>query len=49
MVITLEPSALLPGSGAMTQRLRVHEEDLVVTGTGYELLSRRAPFTLPVV
>lgn len=55
MVITLEPSALLPGSGAMTQRLMVHEqdlvheEDLVVTDTGYELLSRRALSTLPVV
>jgi Xaa-Pro aminopeptidase len=33
----------------MAQRLMVHEEDLVVTRDGCELLSRRAPATLPVI
>jgi hypothetical protein len=36
-------------AGSMAQRLMVHEEDLVVTATGCELLSRRASSTLPVV
>ena len=49
MVITLEPSAVLPGAGGMAQRLMVHEEDLVVTRSGWELLSRRAPSALPVI
>jgi hypothetical protein len=33
----------------MAQRLMVHEENLVVTSGGYELLSRRALPSLPVV
>jgi hypothetical protein len=33
----------------MAQRLMVHEENLVVTHDGYELLSRRAAPSLPVV
>ena len=49
MVITLEPCAVLPAGGGMAQRLMVHEENLVVTPTGYELLSRRALPALPVV
>ncbi len=49
MVITLEPSAVLPPGGGMAQRLMVHEENLVVTNDGYELLSRRAAPSLPVV
>jgi len=49
MVITLEPSAVLPGAGVMGQRLMVHEEDVVVTHDGFELLSRRAPASLPVL
>jgi len=44
MVMTLEPGfAYAPG------RLMVHEENLVVTEDGYELLSVRAANTLPVV
>jgi Xaa-Pro aminopeptidase len=49
MVITLEPYAVLPPAGGMAQRLMVHEENLVVTHDGYELLSRRAAPSLPVV
>jgi Xaa-Pro aminopeptidase len=49
MVITLEPCALLSAGGGMAQRLMVHEENLVVTPTGYELLSRRASPVLPIV
>jgi Xaa-Pro aminopeptidase len=49
MVITLEPSLTLPGLGGMARRLMVHEEDVVVTPTGCELLTRRAAAELPVV
>jgi Xaa-Pro aminopeptidase len=49
MVITLEPCAVLSSGGGMAQRLMVHEENLVVTSGGYELLSRRALPSLPVV
>jgi Xaa-Pro aminopeptidase len=49
MVITLEPSLVLPGLGGMARRLMVHEENLVVTEQGSELLTRRAARELPVV
>jgi Xaa-Pro aminopeptidase len=49
MVITLEPSLTLPGLGGLARRLMVHEENVVVTATGCELLTRRAPATLPIV
>jgi Xaa-Pro aminopeptidase len=49
MVITLEPCAVLSPGGGMAQRLMVHEENLVVTSNGCELLSRRAPSSLPIV
>ena len=49
MVITLEPSLTLPGLGGMARRLMVHEENVVVTAAGCELLTRRAPPTLPLV
>ena len=49
MVITLEPSLALPGAGGLTRRLMVHEENIVVTATGCELLTRRAPPKLPIV
>jgi Xaa-Pro aminopeptidase len=49
MVITLEPSLTLPGLGGMARRLMVHEENVVVTAAGCELLTRRAPPTLPIV
>lgn len=42
MVITLEP-----GFAFAPDRWMVHEENLVVTDTGYELLSERAAPTLP--
>lgn len=44
MVLTLEP-ALIYGDGYVM----VHEENLVVTQTGYTMLSRRAPSGLPVI
>lgn len=44
MVMTLEP-----GYAYAADRLMVHEENLVVTETGYELLSVRAAEALPVV
>jgi Xaa-Pro aminopeptidase len=49
MVITLEPSLTLPGLGGLARRLMVHEENVVVTATGCDLLTRRAPPALPVV
>lgn len=44
MVLTLEPS-LSYGDGLMM----VHEEDIVVRATGAELLTARAPQTLPII
>ena len=44
MVITLEPG-LLYGDGAMM----LHEENLVITEDGAELLTRRAPKEIPVI
>ena len=49
MVITLEPSLTMPGMASMARRLMVHEENIVVTPTGCELLTRRAPPVLPIV
>ena len=44
MVLTLEPGAIVtPG------RIMVHEENIVLRETGAELLTRRAPQTLPVI
>ena len=44
MVITLEPGfAFAPG------KMMVHEENVVITGNGCELLSVRAPAELPVI
>lgn len=41
MVLTLEPGVTLPGGGIM-----VHEDDFVVTDSGWRQLSPRAPETL---
>jgi Xaa-Pro aminopeptidase len=44
MVLTLEP-----GFSFATGRMMVHEENIVVRETGAELLSARAPRTMPVI
>jgi Xaa-Pro aminopeptidase len=49
MVLTLEPMVTLPGAGGMPWRRMVHEEDGVVTKTGFDLLTRRVDSTLPIV
>jgi Xaa-Pro aminopeptidase len=52
MVITLEPSIsyVAPGKdGQEEQRIMVHEENLVVTEGGCELLTTRTPEELPIV
>ena len=44
MVLTIEPGmAFAPG------KMMVHEENLVVTEDGNELLTRRAPPEMPVI
>lgn len=49
MVVTVEPALALPRSAGMPLRLMLHEEDLVVTRDGCDLLSARASPMLPVV
>jgi Xaa-Pro aminopeptidase len=52
MVITLEPSIsyqALGKNGQQEPRIMVHEENLVVTSDGAELLTSRAPEELPVI
>lgn len=49
MVITLEPSLMLPPIAWSVPRLMVHEENVLVTRGGYELLTRRAPSSLTFV
>lgn len=44
MVITIEP-----GMEYEEGRMIVHEEDVVITEKGAELLTRRAPFRLPII
>jgi Xaa-Pro aminopeptidase len=44
MVMTIEPGMeFAPG------KMIVHEENLVITEDGYELLTRRAPVEMPVI
>ncbi len=49
MVLAVEPGLVFPAAGGMTMRRMLHEEDLVVTHDGCDLLTRRAAPTLPVV
>jgi Xaa-Pro aminopeptidase len=49
MVLTLEPSLVMPPAEGMARRLMVHEENIVVTREGCELLTQRAALDLPVV
>ncbi len=44
MVLTLEPGMVYSDN-----KMMVHEENIVITETGVELLSRRAPSTIPCV
>jgi Xaa-Pro dipeptidase len=44
MTMTLEPGYSYAGG-----KLMVHEENLVVTKTGYELLSTRATRDIPII
>jgi len=48
MVLTIEP-ALTYGDGHSDGYVMVHEENIVVTESGYQMLSRRAPAELPVI
>jgi Xaa-Pro aminopeptidase len=48
MVLTLEPGIAYAATDG-SRRVMVHEENLVVTENGPELLTRRAPKTLPVI
>jgi|SRR5579862_2081380 len=49
MVLALEPSLVLATRDQSAPRLMVHEENVLVTREGYELLTRRAPSELPIV
>ena len=51
MTLTIEPSLFFVPTGAddSVRRTMVHEENIVVTEDGCELLSRRAPPEIPVV
>ncbi|MSO92806.1 MAG: aminopeptidase P family protein [Rhodospirillales bacterium] len=51
MTLTLEPSIAfpVPGKDGTEERVVVHEENILVTEKGCELLTRRAPRELPVV
>lgn len=49
MVLAIEPFVTLPAMEQMPWRLMVHEEDVVVTQTGCEVLSRRAAPELPIL
>ncbi len=49
MVLTIEPGATYTVPGSNTVKMMVHEENLVITDTGVELLSRRAPTEMPIV
>ena len=50
MVITLEPGiAFYVGDERTQKKVCIHEENVLVTANGVELLTRRAPRTMPVV
>jgi Xaa-Pro aminopeptidase len=44
MIVTLEPGMTFAAGKQM-----VHEEDLLITADGTEMLSRRAPAEIPVI
>jgi Xaa-Pro dipeptidase len=49
MVLAIEPFVTLPGVETMPWRLMVHEENVAVTQTRCELLSRRVAPNLPII
>lgn len=51
MVLTIEPAIAFPGSGPDEgkDKVMVHEENLVITRDGSELLTRRAPREMPCI
>ena len=51
MVLTIEPGMafIVNGNGEAAQKIMVHEENVVITEDGCELLTKRAPRELPVV
>jgi Xaa-Pro aminopeptidase len=51
MVVSIEPSVAfkVSGKGGNSEKLMVHEENLVVNDEGYTLLSRRASPEITVI
>lgn len=47
MTITIEPSVVFQAQGK--KKIMVHEENIVVTEQGFELLTRRAPATIHIL
>jgi Xaa-Pro dipeptidase len=49
MVLSIEPGATYAPAVDGTHKITVHEENIVITETGVELLSRRAPADMPII
>lgn len=49
MILNIEPSTLYTGHFDNAPKLMVHEENVVVTHDGCELMTRRTPRSMPVV
>lgn len=49
MVLTIEPSLVLSAASGLPWRLMIHEEDVVISRDGCEVITRRAAPALPIV
>lgn len=49
MTLNIEPSTLYESHFDGSRKLMVHEEDVVVTESGCEVMTRRAPLAIPVI
>ncbi|BCP55244.1 dipeptidase [Kaistia sp. 32K] len=49
MILNIEPSTIYECYFDGSRKLMVHEEDVVVTETGCEVLTRRTPLSMPII